>query len=535
MNSRAVLAVVVLVAVLIGGNFTALKFALDHSTPLLLAGLRTVIGGSFLLAFAFLRGETFPTNKRDLFNIFIVSFSITTVSSGFLVFGVSRVTAGVASLIASTMPLFTAVLALLLMRTAISRLAIIGLGVGFVGTLVLASPSLGGASAAVGIASLLVAALAWAFGNVYMKWQDMTNVSPIMLVGVQLYMSALCLIPFALVVGRHQRHRVDDRAVRPAAVCRHSGQRGHVCIAGDGGPTCNAHPGSIDGLLDPGVRRVLRLAHSRRTPWPRRSCRRSADHRWCLLARHRKHPRCNRCGGQMTALRDLVVVTFAGSMAGAYCAKMFADGGARVMVVGQSDLGRHQQAYLYANCEMVELDDVDFETSDVVIESSAPAPLDPIPLPHQRLVRVQISPFGLSGDRAHWHGTDLVDYAASGHAYLYGDPEREPLRGPPDQPAVAAGLYGFVGAMAALLARDRVGRGQTVEISHVQVMTALHQVTLLRWFMTGDVFCRMGNRYTGQGQPNGPYRCRDGWISITAVTQPQVERAARRHRAVASS
>ena len=41
---------------------------------------------------------------------------------------------------------------------------------------------------------------AWAFGNVYMKWQDLTNVSPIMLVGVQLYMSALVLIPFALLV-----------------------------------------------------------------------------------------------------------------------------------------------------------------------------------------------------------------------------------------------------------------------------------------------------------------------------------------------
>ena len=200
MSSKAVLAVVVLVAVLIGGNFTALKFALDHSTPLLIAGLRTVIGGTFLLAFAFLRGERFPTNKRDLFNIFMVSFSITTVSSGFLVFGVSRVTAGVASLIASTMPMFTAVLALLLMKTPISRLAAMGLAVGFGGTIVLASPSLGGNSAAIGIGSLLIAAIAWAFGNVYMKWQDMTNVSPIMLVGVQLYMSALCLIPFALLV-----------------------------------------------------------------------------------------------------------------------------------------------------------------------------------------------------------------------------------------------------------------------------------------------------------------------------------------------
>jgi len=200
MSSRLVLATVVLVAVLIGGNFTALKFALDHSSPLLIAGLRTIIGGTFLLAFAFLRGERFPTNKTDLLNIFVVSFSITTVSSGFLVFGVSRVTAGVASLIASTMPLFTALLALTLMKVPISRLAALGLTVGFGGTVVLASRSLGGNSAAIGIGSLLLAAVAWAFGNVYMKWRDMTNVSPIMLVGVQLYMSAACLIPFALLV-----------------------------------------------------------------------------------------------------------------------------------------------------------------------------------------------------------------------------------------------------------------------------------------------------------------------------------------------
>jgi len=200
MSSKVVLAVVVLVAVLIGGNFTALKFALDHTTPLLLAGMRTVIGGTFLLGFALVRGERFPTNKRDLFNIFVVSLSITTVSSGFLVYGVNRVPAGIASLIASTMPMFTAVLALVLMKTPISRLAVAGLAVGFGGAVVLASPSLDGSAAAIGIASLIVAAVAWAFGNVYMKWQDMTNVSPIMLVGVQLYMSAICLIPFALLV-----------------------------------------------------------------------------------------------------------------------------------------------------------------------------------------------------------------------------------------------------------------------------------------------------------------------------------------------
>jgi drug/metabolite transporter (DMT)-like permease len=200
LSRRLVLATVVLVAALIGANFSALKFALDHTTPFLLASMRTVIGGSFLIALALLRGERLPTRRIDLINIWVVGFSITTVSSALLVYGVDRVPAGVASLMSSTMPLFTAVLSLLLLASRTSVLGQVGLIVGFIGAAVLAAPSLGGATAAVGIVSLLVSALAWAFGTVYMKWKDFSGVSPIMLVGVQLVMSAAMLVPFALIV-----------------------------------------------------------------------------------------------------------------------------------------------------------------------------------------------------------------------------------------------------------------------------------------------------------------------------------------------
>ncbi len=200
LSSRLVLGVIVLVAMLIGLNFTVLKFALDHTTPFLLAGMRTVIGSSVLIGLALVRGERFPTDRRDLANIFAVGFSITTVSSGLLVFGVDKVPAGVASLLASTMPLFTAALTFLLLGTAVSRIGAVGLAVGFGGTVVLAAPSMSGSAATIGILSLGFSALAWAFGNVYMKWKDFGRVSPIMLVGVQLAMSAAMLIPFALLV-----------------------------------------------------------------------------------------------------------------------------------------------------------------------------------------------------------------------------------------------------------------------------------------------------------------------------------------------
>ncbi len=199
-SQRLLLVTVLLTAALIGGNFTNLKFALDHTTPLLLASMRTVIGGIFLLTFALHRGEKLPTAGADLRNIFVVSFSITTVSSALLIYGVNRVPAGVGSLVASTMPLFTAGISVLLISAKISRLAGVGLAIGFGGTAVLASPSLGGESTAIGIGSLVLSAVAWAFGTVYIKWKDFTHISPIMLVGVQLIMSSVVLVPFALIV-----------------------------------------------------------------------------------------------------------------------------------------------------------------------------------------------------------------------------------------------------------------------------------------------------------------------------------------------
>lgn len=194
------LAAIVLVAVLIGGNYSMLKFALDHTTPIALAAMRVTLGGSALLAFAFWRGERLPSDRRDWLNIAAVSFSITTCSSGLLILGVNRVSAGVAALISGTLPFFTALLALALLRARVPRLGVIGLAVGLGGTLVLSFPALGGDSSLAGVLLLVAAVVAWAFGTVYMKWQDFTRVSPVMLVGIQLYMSALVLIPTALIV-----------------------------------------------------------------------------------------------------------------------------------------------------------------------------------------------------------------------------------------------------------------------------------------------------------------------------------------------
>ena len=240
----------------------------------------------------------------------------------------------------------------------------------------------------------------------------------------------------------------------------------------------------------------------------------------------------------LDGLAGLRVVELAGSPAGAYCGHLFCLVGAQVTVISGSEadgpgtvrdepwewwlhLGKRRAVSEAPERAAAEL------APDVVIVSAAPGPL-PSPDPAARwlpeVVRVELSPFGSTGPYAGWRSTDLTDVAISGHALLNGSPEREPLQGPPRQPAYAAGVFGFIGALAALWVRPARGAGQRVEVAHHEVMAALHQFTLLRHTHNGDVLRRLGNRYAGPGQPIGWYDCLDGAVSLVVPRDDQLER-----------
>ena len=222
---------------------------------------------------------------------------------------------------------------------------------------------------------------------------------------------------------------------------------------------------------------------------------------------------------------ELKVFELAGSIAGAYCAKLFADNGAQVTAVGESRLTRSQSAYLdEGKDQRLSVNKAAFEQVDVIIRSD---PHGAVPgslvEPDPRTIIVDISPYGSFGPYAMWTGTSATVYAHSGHTYLTGDPQREPLTGPSTHPFYAAGLFAFVGAMGALFDRERNDRLHSVEVTHHEVLTALHQMSFVRYQLGKDILCRMGNRYTGHGQPNGMYRCADGWLALSAPTDLQLE------------
>ncbi|PZC42167.1 MAG: Crotonobetainyl-CoA:carnitine CoA-transferase CaiB, partial [Chloroflexi bacterium] len=250
----------------------------------------------------------------------------------------------------------------------------------------------------------------------------------------------------------------------------------------------------------------------------------------------------------MRAFHELRVVEVAGSVAGAYAAKLFADYGATVLLVEPpqgSSLRRRGESWdgsgthFVANntskhSVVIDWDEAEGRAeldgllcgADLVIESASPGPLSPLStdVDADRLVRCYISPFGQSGPRKSWRSTPFTDFALSGHMYLTGEPDREPLQGPPLQSEYAGGAQAFYGAMAALWARERTGRGQTVEVSLIESLANLHQYTTVMWTHGHHIQTRVGNSQPGPWHPNGHLPCRDGYVSICAPGRERLTR-----------
>ncbi len=247
---------------------------------------------------------------------------------------------------------------------------------------------------------------------------------------------------------------------------------------------------------------------------------------------------------------DLRVVELAGSHAGAFAAKMFADYGASVVKIVPLEgdplvrhgeilplhaLGEESVGSVWAFCNTsklilageVESDEVAelVSRADVVIESSAPGPLAPTAwtIDAPQLIRVLITPFGLSGPWSERRSNVFTDDAVSGHMYLNGEPDRHPFRRHGRHTEYSGGMYGFIGALAALIARESSGQGQTVEIAHLEAMVAMHQHTTTMWTHAGHTLRREGNAQPGVWHPAGVYECADGFVFLCHSTGAKLE------------
>ena len=240
------------------------------------------------------------------------------------------------------------------------------------------------------------------------------------------------------------------------------------------------------------------------------------------------------------------VLEIGSTVAGPFCGRMLADFGAEVIKVEPAEgdpvrtMGKRYDGHsLYAasifrNKKLVSIDLHREEgralirelaaKCDVLVENFKPGTLEKWGLGWEdlsqlnpRLVMVRISGFGQDGPYSQRPGYGVVCEAVSGLRHLTGDPDRAPSRVGVSMTDYIAGLHGAYGAVMALMAREKTGRGQFIDAALYESAFNFMEVWIRAYEKTGFVPNRTGSRLIGS-TPNNLYPTADGtYIHITAM------------------
>ncbi|MBY0275590.1 CoA transferase [Candidatus Binatia bacterium] len=130
-------------------------------------------------------------------------------------------------------------------------------------------------------------------------------------------------------------------------------------------------------------------------------------------------------------------------------------------------------------------------------------------------ILVDVSPFGGTGPRADWRGSDLVCAARAGMTYVNGHPESSPIAPFGLQAYNSAGMFAAIGALLALLARRRSGRGGLVDVSIAEATAGAVEHVTGFFRQTGSVERRRGTLHWSRYFRIGA--AADGWVLHSTI------------------
>jgi len=261
----------------------------------------------------------------------------------------------------------------------------------------------------------------------------------------------------------------------------------------------------------------------------------------------------------MHALDGIRVLDLGTYIAGPYCATVLGEFGADVIKVERPGSGDHLRRFgTETECgdTLVWLSEsrnkrsvtIDFSTeqgrkllsqlitgADVVIENFRPGVLEKLGLDYEAmkglnpgLILLRVSAYGQSGPKSDEPGFARIAHAFSGLAYLAGEPGRTPVT--PGSTSLAdyvTGLYGAVGVLLALRARDTTGEGQYIDLALYETIFRFLDELAPAYQQLGLVRERMGAD-TVNVVPHSHYRTKDEhWIAIACSNDDMFARLAR--------
>jgi len=170
------------------------------------------------------------------------------------------------------------------------------------------------------------------------------------------------------------------------------------------------------------------------------------------------------------------------------------------------------------------------EEADILTENFRPGVLEKMGLGPERLreinprlVVVSVNGYGGEGPYADRPAFDFIAQAMSGYMATNGTPVTGPLRTAPPLTDLICGLYGALGAVSALHARDLGGEAQRVEASMMMSILSMMAYLSANALATGHDPVPTGNDHP-IASPYGLFRAADGDIAVAPSTEAIVRR-----------
>ena len=134
-----------------------------------------------------------------------------------------------------------------------------------------------------------------------------------------------------------------------------------------------------------------------------------------------------------------------------------------------------------------------------------------------RLVYCSITGFGSTGPQSRRAAFDLIVQGESGVMSLNGESDRAPSKLGLPVADLTSGMFAIHGILAALLRRERTGKGGLVEVSMMSSLLSLAVYNAGLYFITGKAPMRNGSRHPGV-VPYGPFPTSDGFVLLSTFS-----------------
>lgn len=204
-----------------GSTYLGISVAVDTIPPFLMAAIRFTVAGAVLLLWSLTRGRAtfvWPT-RREWRDSFIVGGLLLGGGMGMVAFGELTVPSGIAALLIAMMPVWVAIFGRIFLGERLPTLAIVGIGVGFVGVAVLVGPTaLGGTGALdpIGLAALIISPICWSSGSLFASHRAILPHQPLMNTSAQMLAGGLVLIVMSALTGELGRFSIGS--ISPASL-----------------------------------------------------------------------------------------------------------------------------------------------------------------------------------------------------------------------------------------------------------------------------------------------------------------------------